>query len=113
MSHRIDQSQGSKLSRTTDRPQTDRQVDSLTEPCSVKIASKIPVLRSLNLCLKTPMQNELGQTDQPALRKCPKCGWILQIWITGKISKFSARFGIFSKTGGWIELIPFALSQAS
>ena len=52
----------------------------------------------LNLCLKTPnsMQKESTQPDHPALRKCPKCGRILQFCANAEISQYFRTFSPFS-----------------
>ena len=69
----------------------------------------IPHVGSLNLCLKKPdsLQKESAQSDHPALSKRLKCGQRQNIPI------FQHILDIFSRQDGQIELIPFALSQAS
>jgi hypothetical protein len=65
---------------------------------------------TLNLCLKMPdtKLKESVQSYHPALRKHPKCGPILL-----NKPNILACLDVFSQNVGPIELIPFALGQAS
>jgi hypothetical protein len=56
------------------------------------------------------MQKESAQSDQPARRKRPKCGPIL---LFQNIPIFMNVLDVFSGEGDQMELIPFALCQAS
>jgi hypothetical protein len=65
------------------------------------------------------MQKESAQSDHPAQRKRPEWCPILLIWANTKISQyfgipiFRHILDVFSQQGGPIELVPFALGQAS
>ena len=70
------------------------------------------VVGTLNLRLETPgtMQKESTQSDQYTWRKCPKCS---KFWGCFKMTKSDHILDVFSKYIDPIELIPFALYQAS
>ena len=57
-----------------------------------------------NMLWVDPMQKQSAQSDHPAGRKLPKCT---------KSAKSDHILDIFSGQGAQIELIPFALFQAS
>ena len=86
----------------------------LLAPLRVQISklSELYDVGTLNLCLETPgtMQKESAQSDHPVQRKLPKCSEILGYFETTKSDHI---LDVFSGQGGQIELIPFALCQAS
>ena len=67
---------------------------------------------TLNLCLVMPgtLQKESAQSDHPTLRKRPKRGLNLSFQ---NIPIFINVLDVFSGQGKRIELISFALCQAS
>ena len=79
------------------------------------LVSKIPLVGSLSLCLKTPdsTQKKLTQSDHPTRRKRPNVWKFWVICRCPKSTKFNHILDVFSSWGGRIELNPFALIQAS
>ena len=71
--------------------------------------SQLYVVGTLNLCLETPgtMQNKLGQSDHPVARKHST------FWGYFETTKSDHVLEVFSGHIDRIELIPFALCQAS
>ena len=67
---------------------------------------------TLNLCLETPgtIQKKLGQSDHPIERKRPKHS---KFWGYFETTKSDHVLEVFSGHSDRIELIPFALCQAS
>ena len=86
----------------------------LSAPLGVQILklSKLYDVGTLNLYLRMPgtIQKESAQSDHPARRKRTKCGPIL---FFKNIPIFINALDVFSGQGDRMELIPFALCQAS
>jgi hypothetical protein len=74
--------------------------------------SQLYVVGTLNLCLETPgtMQKKSGQSGYPVERKRPTHS---KFWGYFEITKSDHVLEVFSGHGDLIELIPFALCQAS
>ena len=74
--------------------------------------SENPVVGTLNLYRRMPdsLQKESAQSDYPALRKRPKTDDLSDIQ---NMSTFLHIMDVFSLLSYPIELIPFAMSQAS
>jgi hypothetical protein len=74
--------------------------------------SKLYVVGILNFCLEMPgtMQKKLGQSDHPVERKRPKHSKFRGYFETTKLDHV---LEVFSGHGDRIELIPFALCQAT
>ena len=62
--------------------------------------SKIPIVGSLNLCLKMPgpLQKELAQSDNTGKIKHSKCGQILLVQANVKIYQYFGTFWTFSRS---------------
>ena len=86
----------------------------LSAPLGAQISkfSELYDVGTLNLYLRMPgtMQKESAQPDHPAWRKCPKRGPIL---LFQNIPIFMNVLDDFCRQGDRMELIPFALCQAS